>query len=1289
MGTTRRESKAMIDSNVYRGGAVSLTRVLVGVTATLVLCLLLAAAPAGAKTVYQYEYSGEFFDGTGSSKGQFKTALGGIDYWPAGQNLMVSVGGEPGIITKFTKTGTPANFSALNSGAGRDYIDLGTSATGEVSVDSSTASSAGNVYLTQEGFGGGSVFGFHANGLPIPAFADADFFGLEGATSGPNGEYWSMTDGNGQSQLQRHNLETFASEEVFLTDETFSDPELGGLKIDSERNFYGIWGDAEGSFSPGWAIKMPKEPIANNSGGTAAKPPEREWRYRLNASSKGTPANQDNAQRLGIDRSNDDVFLYSTRPGGVHVISQYDSKGGLIGSFGLAEGGYEGLTSPGGIAVDPATHDVYVTNNRVYGGETRRVEKFVRGESFTVPDTETNQPVQPSVPSQATLQGVLNPDGIATTECYFEYGTTPGLGTKVACAEGNIHAGSSDIEVTAPAVGLNKAQKYWVKLFAKNSNEVISDGGPEQFIAQSKPIVNMVFADNVNTDGVRLNGAIDPNGGRTWYYWEYGPTDEYGSETPETRLRRETSTETELPESLTQPFQVADLITGLQGETEYHFRLVIKNEQGTAVGPDQYIITYATEAEPSCPNQLVRQQTGAQFLPDCRAYELASTTYSGGADVLSSTVPGKVPLESVPTASGSLLYSLDSAIVPGIAGDPTNLGADPYVAVRGSDGWTTTYAGLPSGGMADPGMFGSPLLETDSALKQFAFGGPDICDPCFGDGSINIPLRRSGGSAEKGMAGSLNPAADPAGEVRKRFSSDGSTFVFGADKRFETAGNEGSVSIYKRSLPTGGTQVVSTMPNGTVMSGSGIAALDVSGDGERVLVGKQVGEDGAGNRFFDLYMHVGNSPNSVEVVDTTNGVSFAGMTEDGSKVFFTTGDQLAGDSDTSSDLFVADVNGSSTITRLSAGSGGSGNTDACAPVGEWNVVSGGPDCSVIAIAGGGGVAEDQGTVYFISPELLDGSENTLEPLNQPTANQPNLYAVRPGEPAEFVATIDSGPPIANLAVVNGRDNSETHSYEDLQVTPDGRFAVFGTDLSLTGYSNLGNTQIHRYDALADVVDCVSCAPTNQPSLSDGNLSPFGLNLTDDGRVFFSTLESYALRDTNGKEDVYQWTNGLTRLISSGLGPDDSQLLSATADGADVFFFTRDILSRLDSNGNAVKIYDARANGGFLVENKPQPCAAADECRGAGTQQPGPQPIHTATGEGTRRPSSEKPNCGALARKAKKAGRQAKRLRRRAARASSSKQENRLRKRARGRASQAGKLSRRAKACRGSNGGSGK
>ena len=139
---------------------------------------------------------------------------------------------------------------------------------------------------------------------------------------------------------------------------------------------------------------------------------------------------------------------------------------------------------------------------------------------------------------------------------------------------------------------------------------------------------------------------------------------------------------------------------------------------------------------------------------------------------------------------------------------------------------------------------------------------------------------------------------------------------------------------------------------------------------------------------------------------------------------------------------------------------------------------GGPTCSVVGIAGGGGVAEDEGTVYFFSPELLDGATNAGEPDNQPTANQPNLYAVKRG--CTRVRRHDRFGPAGRTS--RGRQpprQLEAHSYGDFQVTPNGRYAVFSSALPLTGYENMGHSRL-RYDSIEDQVECVSCNPTNQP-----------------------------------------------------------------------------------------------------------------------------------------------------------------------------------------------------------------
>jgi hypothetical protein len=118
-----------------------------------------------------------------------------------------------------------------------------------------------------------------------------------------------------------------------------------------------------------------------------------------------------------------------------------------------------------------------------------------------------------------------------------------------------------------------------------------------------------------------------------------------------------------------------------------------------------------------------------------------------------------------------------------------------------------------------------------------------------------------------------------------------------------------------------------------------------------------------------------------------------------------------------------------------------------------------------------------------------------------------------------------------------------------------------------------------------------------------------------------------LRDTNENLDAYEWSPqrtgpgacedpaGCQQLISSGTSIFDSGMLGVTAEGTDAFFFTREKLVENDFNGEAMKIYDARENGGFFKLPEEPPCAAADECRGAATQAAPPPQIGTFKGTG--------------------------------------------------------------------------
>jgi len=712
---------------------------------------------------------------------------------------------------------------------------------------------------------------------------------------------------------------------------------------------------------------------------------------------------------------------------------------------------------------------------------------------------------------------------------------------------------------------------------------------------------------SLEAEEIRSQSAIfhstQSSGGAPYTYWlEYGTTASYGSSTAPQQA----------------PFghfarKVRAPLTGLQPDTEYHVRLVAKNAAGTSYGPDKVITTYPTPAggPDPCPNALARQQTGARTLPDCRAFELVSAADTGGYDVESSIVPGQEPFPGFPEAKDRLLYATHAGAVPG-PWNPTNKGPDPYLATRTEGGWTTNYLGLPADLNPAAGSFASQLGEASARLDSLAFAGSDLCSPCFGSGiETGIPVRRADGSLVQGMAGSLDsgvPAgARPEGDVAKYFSDDGNHLVFASRYAFEPGANEGGdLTVYERDLQAGSTEIVSTDSAGNTLAGAEISELDIDDDGSRVVVGKRIATDAEGNEYVHPYLHLSGRTASVDLAPgTTSGVLYAGMTKDGSRLFFTTVDQLLpGDTDASADLYAAavDAGGNLQLSLVTPGS-----SDACDPVenedrAHWNS-AGGASCDVVAISGGGGISSASGTAWFLSPEQLDGSAGTLD--------QPNLYRTDPGQAPTFVATLEPDNPLVLDAVAA----AATRRTGDFQTTPDGSFAAFTSREDLGGYETFGFADVFRYDAANDRLGCASCdrsGSTDHSYLADSFMAPDGLSLLGDGRVFFTTKTPLVLNDPNQRTDVYYWSGGHPQLISAGTGPFDSALLTVSADGTDAFFFTHDTLApEEDEVGPLMKVYDARVNGGFFKLPAEVPCAASDECHGPSSPIPPPPDIKSS------------------------------------------------------------------------------
>ncbi len=1444
---------------------------LFSLAALAALVLLAGAGSAQAKQVHQYFYSGTSFD-TGANPVA-------IAFDTTDQKVLVVNSGTPeGAVHKYTPSGVPAPFADLG-GESTFTPALKDPLAGSTSIAVDESANSGNFYLSSPFVS--TLYGYTAGGSTLAGFPIKPAGGSVCKVAvAPDGHVWlALAEGYHEYSASGVPTGSVLAPGVKSSGGNFTT----GCRIafDSAGNFYVSKGREKlekfssnhtdlGLFAPG------RPPSEVGSGNEQAPP-------------------------LAVDRVANTLFTLSGTSFTNNNVTQYDLLGNPITTFGGADPGhsYAGLNGAFDIAVNPQNHDVYVLK----GG---KVDIFSRDPSaVTVPDTTTGS-VSPISGTEATLHGTINAENVDTTDCHFEWGKDWAYGHSVPCLVAgtptNVFTGSTDNQVTAHLTGLTRGQSYHFRLVASNAASSAKGLGRDAtFSAADPPLIGDVLARHITSDSFRADASINPDGAATTFHVDIGTDTGYGRSVP---------VPDSAPDGLSDSGTIlvshtlGQEVSGLLPDTTYHYRIVATNASGTTEGIDHTFTTFAAppDAADTCPNALARQQTGSVGLFDCRAYELVSAAYTGGYDVRSDLTPGKLPLASSPQAADTSLYSMTSGTIPGIAGNPTNRGVDPYLAVRGPEGWSTKYVGLPSDNPYASGPFASPLSGTDENLDTFAFGGSDICSPCFADGSTNVPLRKPDGSLVQGMAGSLGPSpANPAGTVKKPLSADGSHLVFGSKQQFEPAGNSSGtdVTIYDRNLKAGTTQVASTLPDGsTIEAGDEVAELDISKDGSRILIGDLVHEDSAGNKYWHLYMHVGNSPNSIDLTPgATHGVLYDGMTADGSMVYFTTVDPLAGDGDTSADIFRADVGASSaTLTRVSTGNGGSvGNTDSCDPAGNsynpqnWNVVPGGPtDCSVVAVGGSGGVASANGSIYFLSPENLDGNPHAV-------VGAPNLYLARPGSEPAFVASLEStdnepleiGPhefkrsfgPFTNAAGAaidrsdgsvyvldienqtyeheggyvqkydsaghlvttfgtggkvtgfyeegNGGEfgnllptsvavdnNPSSHSYRDLyvpsigqgvvkkfspagtllseislggdfptgvavsadghvyvsgafgqahvyddeghptgsfsipffasvdiaadaagnsyvavgsevlkygptgtplgvfvahaaygvkvdtaenhvfvdegnqvaefetngtpistfgsgalsssrglgvdsgtvvasnpgeekmtifgprkllskpgydnplvidsvreagtrhtgdlQVTPDGKVGAFTTTLQPTGFDSAGHYEVFSYRAPGGLL-CISCSPTGAVPDSDASLAANGSSLTENGDIFFNTGEPLVLRDSNERQDAYEWSGGVQQLISTGTSSADSRLFSVSADGKNAFFFTRQQLVQEDQNGANVRLYTARENGGFPHGPPSFSCAASDECHGAGSKAAPPAAVGTTAG----------------------------------------------------------------------------
>ncbi len=566
-----------------------------------------------------------------------------------------------------------------------------------------------------------------------------------------------------------------------------------------------------------------------------------------------------------------------------------------------------------------------------------------------------------------------------------------------------------------------------------------------------------------------------------------------------------------------------------------------------------------------CPNAALRAENNSTRLPECRAYGMVTPLYKEG-----------FPLASLGyTADGVVSYTS----VGSFAGNSSGVAGSFYLAMRSAAGWRTTALSPPEE-TYDTGEYTAEGASADLRSSLWAMSRRDQPGE-----RLSYYLRTPDGAFTR-IGDALFPGAPRSNTFVVGVSADLSHVVF----RFGLSGSAGTTALYEyvgvgnQGLPrsvnvdnTGAPTPGETCPGGISKDGRVIAFASGCNGGMLAVWARVGGSMTVAVSGSECTRTSGDPAGACNAVAAAN---FAGMATDGSRVFFTTTQQLVnGDTDQSNDLYECDIPPGTPAPVSTA--------NPCASLTEVSGATSAANVENVV-----NVSEDGSRVYFVAQGVLAGNLGTNDAAA--VAGNHNLYvwqkdAAHPAGQTTFVAKL------------------ETNDIFVAQSTADGHYLLFDTTNKLLASDTDEATDVYRYDADTDGLLRVSTdtngsggnKPGAQASIWTSARNRPDSAMTDDASaVVFQTSEALSPADADGVTDVYEWHEGQVSLISNGGGSKPW----ITGSGQDIFFLTDQPLTAGDS-GTEEDIYDARVEGGFDLP-APAPCSG-EACQGATPLQPQP------------------------------------------------------------------------------------
>jgi DNA-binding beta-propeller fold protein YncE len=908
----------------------------------------------------------------------------------------------------------------------------------------------------------------------------------------------------------------------------------------------------------------------------------------------GTPAGSFGGGYTTVtaDNASGQVYVSDTASG---VVDAFDQSGLYLRQI-------TGAGEPRGLAVEQASGKLYVSDN---SSATVRVFE----EAEVQPPAVSIDPVTAFTATTAHFSGTVDP-GTTQPDEASEYRFScvpqcPGL------QEFHPLTGSGTDQLVEEDAGfLEPNTSYEVLLEARNA-QTDAEGQPvsdaTSFGTATAPPTALTTTNSPDgSGGIEVRGSVNPqNSPLDDCHFEFGLTEAYGQSAP---------CEGELPQS-GQGGEVSVDLTGLQAGSTYHYKVVASSSAGPGESADGTFVTSppAGPPPPACPNP---GAPGVSQLPDCRAWELVSPVEKNGGYV----TPG----------TGSVHASVDGGAVAFEANvafaDAVGTGAIATVAYRAdrqSAHWSVHAITPPQ----EPG-WGSIFFIYNPLYRWFS---PDLSravlqstnpDPPLASGAqediSNLYLTDGSGAAAQLVTASEHPLTPGIqyGPPFEDATENGSHVVFRSAQNLTADTEDAFEKLYEWDA-TKGVRLAGVMPDGApAPQGAELGAplsedSALSSDGSHLYF--TTPPDGPGENYSGrVYLRKDDTTNLIAESEasspdpTPRPSRFWVASADGSRAFFTSYEPLTDAAAPS-------------VGALSGGEAGAlyMYADSEDPEADSNLTLISTDAEPAdgldsRVSGVLAASEDGTRVYF-------AAEGALVP-GQPIVDGPKLYLWDHGL-LRYITTLGIG------GVGEGSVGtwSQSPGMRTSRATPDGRYLLYATSRPQPGgYDNAHKLQIYRYDALTSEAICISCNPSGAPPSADtsvklpsgpyhgySNYAPHALS-RDGRRVFFNSSDPLVPQDSNGRLDVYQWQQGgdggcsrpegCLSLISGGKGGEDSFFGDASADGADVYFLTRDRLSRWDVDGST-DLYDARVNGGL-----PEPAAAHPQCEGDACQPPPVAPI---------------------------------------------------------------------------------